>query len=215
MGAFLPFSGQGSTASVRAFFGSTLSPTRPLPSFFPKSAAMTIVSSFRNFELHAACAPLDLAASAEVMTLWTTKAGLPPEEARRRLSELVVVVRDPAGCIIGVSTAQQGRVRERGEEHCFLRMFFQPESRGVRGLAAHTLEVAFELLARRHVSQPAPVGVILVTENPKLHSRRIAEAFRGLGWEHLGRGSQDREWYGRRFDGSLYKASISQGADTA
>lgn len=87
-------------------------------------------------------------------------------------------------------------------------MFFQPESRAVRGLAAHTLEVAFELLARRHVSQPAPVGVILVTENPKLHSRRIAEAFRGLGSEHLGRGPQDRKWYGRRFDGSLYEASI-------
>lgn len=75
---------------------------------------MTIVSSFRNFELHAARAPLVLAASAEVMTLWTTKAGLPPEEARRRLSELVVIVRDPVGCIIGVSTAQQGPGSRKG-----------------------------------------------------------------------------------------------------
>jgi hypothetical protein len=146
--------------------------------------------------------------AAEVVNLWTTKAGLPPKEAIRRLQELVVLVRDLEGRLIGVSTAQQGRVHEGGEEHCFLRMFFQPESRGVRGLAAHVLGVAFDLLARHHTSPPAPVGGILVTENPKLHSRRAVEAFRRLGWQHLGRGPQNREWFGRRFDGTRYEGWV-------
>lgn len=173
---------------------------------------MTSTSSFRNFTIGPAGACLDPAAAAEVATLWTGKAGLPPQEARRRLGELVVMIRDPAGCLIGVSTAQQGRVLEGGEEHCFLRMFFQPESRGVRGLAAHVLGVAFDLLACRRASPPAAAGVILVTENPKLHSRRIAEAFRRIGWQHLGRGPQDREWFGRRFDGTRYEGRVMPGS---
>jgi hypothetical protein len=173
---------------------------------------MPPLSSFRNFTLYPVGPSLDPAAAAEVVTLWTTKAGLPRQEASRRLQELVVLIRDPEGRLIGVSTAQQGRVHEGGEAHCFLRMFFQPESRGVRGLAAHGLGVAFDLLARRHASPPAPVGVILVTENPKLHSRRIAEAFRRIGWQHLGRGPQDREWFGRRFDGTRYEGRVMPGS---
>ena len=173
---------------------------------------MSPISSFRNLTLYPVGPSLDPTASAEVVTLWTTKAGLPPQEARRRLGELVVLVRDTEGRLIGVSTAQQGRVHEGGEEQCFLRMFFQPESRGVRGLAAHVLGVAFDLLACRRASPPAAAGVILVTENPKLHSRRIAEAFRRIGWQHLGRGPQDREWFGRRFDGTRYEGRVLPGS---
>lgn len=165
---------------------------------------MTPASSFRGFTVEPATSPLHPAVAAEVVTLWTTKAALPYHEAERRLSELVLMVRDPAGRLIGVSTARQGRVQQDGEEHWFLRMFFQQESRGVRGLAAHTLEVAFGLLA----SRPGPAGVILVTENPKLHSRRIAEAFRRLHWQHLGRGADGREWFGRRFDGTSYDGGV-------
>jgi hypothetical protein len=174
----------------------------------PRTAAMNPISSFRDFTLHPAGPSLEPAVAAEVVTLWTTKAGLPRQEASRRLGELLVLVRDPGGRLIGVSTAQQGRVHEGGEEHCFLRMFFQPESRGVRGLAAHVLEVAFDLLASRHAVPSAPVGGILVTENPKLHSRRAVEVFRRIGWQHLGRGPQDREWFGRRFDGTPYEGRI-------
>jgi hypothetical protein len=54
--------------------------------------------------------------------------------------------------------------------------------------------------------------VILVTENPKLHSRRIAEAFRRIGWQHLGRGPQGREWFGRRFDGTRYEGRVMPGS---
>jgi hypothetical protein len=165
---------------------------------------VTPASSFRNFTLWPAGVPLHPAAASEVLTLWTTKAALPYHEAERRLSELVVLVRDPAGRLIGVSTARQGRVHEEGEEHCFLRMFFQAESRGVRGLAVHALEVAVELLARRHDSRSAPSGVILVTENRKLQGRRAVVAFQRLGWQHLGREAQGREWFGRRFDGTTY-----------
>lgn len=79
-------------------------------------------------------------------------------------------------------------------------MFIEQDSRGVRGLAAHTREVDFGLFSCRLALRTGPSGVILVTENRKLHSRRIMEAFRRLHWQHLGRGPQDREWFGRRFD---------------
>lgn len=177
----------------------------------PRSPISTRVirgSSFGDFSLEPADAILTSALAVEVLTLWTTKAALRYHEAERRLSELVVMVRDPAGRLIGVSTARQGRVQQDGEEHWFLRMFFQQESRGVRGLAAHTPEVAFRLLA----SRPGPAGVLLVTENPKLHSRRIAEAFRRLHWQHLGRGADGREWFGRRFDGNPYESRTVPGS---
>ena len=136
------------------------------------------------------------------MNLWATRAGLTPLEARHRLGELLVTVRGPEGDLAGVSTAQRARIHQSGPEHFFLRMFFKPESRGIHGLADHTLELAFRVLADRNTSPESPAGVILITENPKLHTRRAIEAFRRRRWQHLGRGPRNREWFGRRFDHS-------------
>lgn len=48
-------------------------------------------------------------AGEEVIRLWTAEAHLAPDEARKRLTEVVHVATDPAGMVVGVSTSYLAR----------------------------------------------------------------------------------------------------------
>lgn len=110
-----------------------------------------------------------------VLALWTREAGLAPDEARRRLGEVVLVATDGAGALAGVSTTY---VREHPQLRMDLwhfRVFVAAEHR--RSAVAGTLaKGARDLLRDRFVSgdDTRAAGMVFEVQNEALKRRSHA-----------------------------------------
>ena len=109
----------------------------------------------------------------EVTQIWVTEAGLSPEEAGRRMKELVIAMKDPNGRIVGVSTAYKTYI-QRLRSHLFAcRLFIVPAYRGA-GLAPSLLVATRDHLESVHqYDQVDPaIGLITLVENETVRVQR-------------------------------------------
>ena len=102
----------------------------------------------------------------DVVRLWTLEAGLPAEEARRRLAEVVRVATDSAGLLCGISTAYVDRQEQLELPMWHIRAFVS-DSHRAGNLASNLL-----LAVRLHVieefesgRQPSVPGAVVEVEN--------------------------------------------------
>jgi hypothetical protein len=87
----------------------------------------------------------------DVIELWTREADLTPEEAARRMSEILVVATDPERRLGGVSTAYLGRNEQLGADLWHIRIFVA-EAHRQRHLAIDLARAASDTVLRRYVS---------------------------------------------------------------
>lgn len=128
----------------------------------------------------------------EIIDLWRRNQILPgPEEALRRVNQVVLAIRNPAGQVAGVSTAYVGDFQQRGNSYWFYRMFIQPADR-VPGLMRFVTLRTCGILGERHVPG-GPKGVIIVTENRKLMRPGMRRMFERNGYEYMGRGPKGHD----------------------
>lgn len=125
----------------------------------------------------------------EIVEMWARNQALPGREAaERRIDQVVLAVRNPAGQMAGVSTVYAGDFQQRGNPYFFYRMFIQPGDR-IPGLMRFVTLQTCHLMNERY--QPGgPQGVIIVTENRKLMRPGMQRMFERNGYERLGRDSR-------------------------
>lgn len=128
----------------------------------------------------------------EIIDLWRRNRILPgPEEARRRVDQVVLAIRNPAGQVVGVTTVYTGDFQQRGNVYYFYRMFIQPSDR-IPGLMRSVTLRTRDLLRERHTPD-GPRGVIIVTENAKLMRPGMRRMFERNGYEYMGRGPKGND----------------------
>ena len=142
----------------------------------------------------------------EIVGMWLAAGVLEPDEAKRRVDEVVFTIRAPSGVLAGVNTVYVKDVPGGTGAYYFYRTFLRPADRGVPGLALGALKAAIALLRdppHPHPHPHRPQGVVAIIENPRLMKRGPSERLRRAGLTLVGRDASGRDVWCVKFDGSV------------
>jgi hypothetical protein len=105
----------------------------------------------------------------DVVRFWLGEQAMSEPEARARAPQLLVIARDEAGCVMGVSTAVATWVERLGIR-CFYYRTFVGQAHRARGVARDILVASCNHLNQRFAQgiDPEVLGVFLDIENPAL-----------------------------------------------
>ena len=105
----------------------------------------------------------------DVLASWTGEAGLPPHEAQRRLSELLLVASDAEGSLAGVATAYLAHNEQLRADMWHLRAFV-PQAHRKSNIAVSLAVAGRRRLVERYVSgeDRRGLGMIFEVENEGL-----------------------------------------------
>ena len=112
---------------------------------------------------------IDAEAREEVYKIWVGAAGLKPEEANRRMGEIILLARHRQAGIIGIATAVKTFVSRLQNNLYTYRCFVVPDFR-TPGLETLMIVKAKEILAQQaHQDGDKPcVGIVVVVQNELL-----------------------------------------------
>jgi hypothetical protein len=138
----------------------------------------------------------------EIVGMWLAADVLPPDEAKRRVDEVVIAIRSPSGALAGVNTVYVQDVPGGAGPYYFYRTFVRPADRGVPGLTTAAFKAAVALL-RDHPHPRSPRGVVAIVENPKLARRAAVARMKRAGLHQVGRDAQGHDVWCLKFDGTV------------
>lgn len=134
----------------------------------------------------------------DIIDFWERNNALPPDsDAQQRVREVVLVASNGNGEIVGVNTVFTGRFTAGGPLLFFYRQFIQPADR-VSGMMRVMLGKAWETL-RDCSLQDKPVGVVFVSENPKLMRPGVVALLGRLGWHMTGQTPRQQDIWRKDF----------------
>lgn len=136
-----------------------------------------------------------------IIQMWLVAGALSPAEARRRVQEVVCVLRDPAGKLVGVNTVYAARLPGQERPYHFYRTFLLRTARGITAVPRCMLRLAVDHLRGTERANGAQ-GLVVVTENPKLMRRGAMTALSELGLERIGRDARGCDVWCLHYDGS-------------
>ncbi|MEI7824153.1 MAG: hypothetical protein WCI01_02565 [Chlorobiaceae bacterium] len=136
---------------------------------------------------------------AGVIDLWRRTQALPSgESAERRVSEIVIVVRESSsGMVVAVNSVFRAKLNPESEEYYIFRSFIDPAHRGGR-LILFMTRFAYEALNEMY-RPGSPAGLFFFTDNKKLQRPCIMERIKREGFEYLGRGPLGRDIWRKLF----------------
>ncbi|MBZ4219503.1 MAG: hypothetical protein LAC69_04860 [Chlorobium sp.] len=136
---------------------------------------------------------------AGVIDLWRRTQALPPGElAERRVTEIVIVVRESlSGIVVAVNSVFRAKLNPESPDYYVFRSFIDPAHRGSR-LIAFMTRFAYEALNQMH-RPGGPAGLFFFTDNKKLQRPCIMERIKQEGFEYLGRGPLGRDKWCKLF----------------
>lgn len=102
----------------------------------------------------------------EILDLWTKSAGLTDEQAKKRLTELILYVRDGSGQIIGVATAGKTYFQQIQNYVYAYRCFIEPEAR-VPALDTQMIVRTKDFLQKKSEQETENrcVGILTIVQN--------------------------------------------------
>lgn len=112
--------------------------------------------------------------SGQVLEIWKRNAGPVGEQAKDRLAQLVFVVRNDAGDVVGMSTAFKAYVKQLRNYFFALRLMLIPGYR-IPGLTSRLLVSTRDFLESIHEQDSVDqktIGVITLVENQRLKESR-------------------------------------------
>lgn len=128
----------------------------------------------------------------EIVEFWQRNNALRAEqEIAQRANQVVFVIRNTTSEIVGVSTAYIGDFLQAGSRYYFYRMFIRPDDRVPGMMRFITLRTRDALQAEYAPGQP--LGMVIVTENPKLMRPGMKRMFARNGFKYLGRGPRGND----------------------
>lgn len=138
----------------------------------------------------------------ELVGMWVGEGVLAPEQAKRRVDEVVVVARGPDGALAGVSTAYVERPAGLPVAYWHYRTFVRPAHRAAWALPQALFARALDAL-RAHEHPERPRGLLAAVENPRLMLESAREEIARLGLTRLGSDAAGRDVWCLNFDGSI------------
>ena len=152
--------GDGRQLRIRYFSGARVGTPRPVVDF-----GMVLDRNYRIEPF----AEQDAVAGDAVVDLWTREAGIPPDEARRRLEELLLVATVGGGEPVAVSTAYLEHNEQLGLDMWYFRAFVAPAHRATR-VGWSLMVVGRDRLKARYVGgqDTRGHGIVLEVENEML-----------------------------------------------
>jgi hypothetical protein len=112
--------------------------------------------------------------SGQVIDIWKRNGGPVGEQASGRLAQLVFVVRNEGGEVVGISTAFRAYVKQLRNNFFALRLMLIPQYR-IPGLTSRLLVSTRDFLESIHENDPVDqrtIGVITLVENQQLKEGR-------------------------------------------
>jgi hypothetical protein len=135
--------------------------------------------TFGNFSLRPVLGCIASEEAAEVRDMWVGERVLDRQEASRRTSEVVFLIRErSSGVLAGVCTVYPGPLGKTARTYWHFRMFMRTKFRGVFGLPHFVL-----LTTRSYLEENPPAGsegicgVLIVAENPAFRRYHFREHF--------------------------------------
>ncbi|MGZ7459550.1 hypothetical protein ACXPVS_23185 [Pseudomonas sp. Ma2-10] len=148
---------------------------------------MSAIGSFKKHSIVWVWGQITPQLRGELITFWNeTGALMDLAEAWRRTFEVASVVMDCDGRLVGVSSVYCSYSPGAGGLYWFYRTFIREDSRDV-GLAPRLFAHTCEQLALTYAGETlAPVGMMIVVENPKLETAAGIRVIQRAGFQHLG-----------------------------
>lgn len=124
----------------------------------------------------------------EIIRFWMQQRVIPSlEAARRRVGQVIDVLRNAEGEIVGLNSVYPAAYRSRDQRYLFYRLYIRPADRKP-GLARRATRHVVEALLAHPELRPGIKGLIAVTENPKLSREAARRQLQRIGFEYDGRG---------------------------
>lgn len=135
----------------------------------------------------------------ELLTFWVESGFLSAEAAERRVSEVVILVRNESKVIVGVSTAYKSFVKQLGNHFYIFRCAIKVEDRHP-GLTSALLVKTRDFLESIHDddSDHTCKGLLTVVENPRINETRREAVWPASQMVYIGStkdGKQVRVYY--------------------
>lgn len=126
--------------------------------------------------------------AAEIVRFWMQQGVIPNlDEARRRVKQVVVVVRNTEGEIVALNSVYPAAYRTPQENYFFYRLFVRPQDRKI-GVNTAATRHAVDFLRSQSFPKLDIKGVVIITENPKLAGEGGRRILKRLGFDYDGRG---------------------------
>jgi hypothetical protein len=109
----------------------------------------------------------------QVMNIWKQMGGLDQQQAAQRIDQLVYVVKDDSGKVIGISTAFKAYIKQLRNHLYAFRCMLVPECR-IPGLTSKLLVITRDFLEAIHEQdgEEKAIGVITLVENERIKQSR-------------------------------------------
>jgi len=134
----------------------------------------------------------------EIMQFWERVGAVPDAvERERRSHEVVVMVHNMRGELVGVSTVMV-RMASNGERYYYFRMFIHPQHREARLMRA-VGQCTRDFLATFCHPDGEVRAMVVVTENPKLMRQGMRQLFERIGYTYNGKTSKGLDCWVFRF----------------
>ena len=121
-------------------------------------------------------------------------------EARRRSHQVVVLVRNPTGEIVGLSSVGLRNIPRLDGWHYIYRMFIRPADR-VSYLMKEITNCSRDFLRSFEHPKLPMRGLLIVTENRKLMRPGLRKLLLRHGYQPLGRSTRGLDWWRVDFRG--------------
>lgn len=103
-----------------------------------------------------------------ILQMWARNGGPVGPEAQKRLNQLVLVIRDQAGEVMGVSTAFNAYIKQLRNHFFIVRLMIAPEKQSP-GLSSHLLVLTRDFLesVRSRDRVDDPIGLVMLVEKAR------------------------------------------------
>jgi hypothetical protein len=123
----------------------------------------------------------------QVLEIWRHHGGPTGQEAEGRLRQIVFVVKDEAGKLIGISTAFKAYISQLRNHFYAIRLMLVSGHR-IPGLTSHLLVSTRDFLESVHGQDDTDqaIGLITLVENPSLKQHRNEAVWPASGMVYIG-----------------------------
>lgn len=135
----------------------------------------------------------------QVLKIWRDHGGPDAQQALERLRQIVFVVRDPTGEVVGISTAFKAYIKQLRNHLFAFRLMLVPDYR-IPGLTSKLLVSTRDFLESIHHldTTDQAIGLITLVENQRLKEHRNEAIWPASGMVYIGNskeGSHIRVYY--------------------
>lgn len=156
---------------------------------------MTIIN-YHGYQLMPVYRQVDTMLGEQIMDLWKRNQAIDdPNELKRRVTDVVYIARAPDGELIGVSTVYIANLLDN--YYFFYRMFIHVNHRRT-GMMRRIVEATRYYLEELQIENK-PLGMIIVTENPKLMREGVRQMLVRHGYIYLGKTPQNMDMWKAEF----------------